>query len=287
MREVLEDEAAALVKGNVRGLVCAPSARGLGDGDGRAEGGTAEGEGEGGRRSAIPILCSDVKPGIFNTSRSPGVEREPSLMLPLRSSRPRANDRDGVCTVSITATDVCRVMLGFRGMCFSAAAGPLEPGLRPCNVGSRVGAADRERVTTGGVSTCTDEGPRRDATAASSECVNWCELREAVEIVDTLECVGDIRSCILLLGVLIENAGGVEGWDWDCGGVENEGGGNWKPRDEELQPRSKFRSDGGESTALLLDRWRFAKGFSKRGVEVSGEEAESIIGGASPMSTSL
>lgn len=67
LSDVDEEDAAALLNGNVRGLGGTPSAgvaepRGLGEGEGRAEGGTAEGDG--GRRSEIPSLCSEVKEGI-------------------------------------------------------------------------------------------------------------------------------------------------------------------------------------------------------------------------------
>lgn len=61
-----EDDAAAFVKGRVRGLGCVPSAgvdgpRGLGDGEALNEG-TAEGDG--GSKSVIPSRCSAVNGGI-------------------------------------------------------------------------------------------------------------------------------------------------------------------------------------------------------------------------------
>ena len=61
-----DDEAARLVYGIARGLCCAASAgvdepRGLGDGDALGNG---IAEGDGGSRSDIPSLCSDVTVGI-------------------------------------------------------------------------------------------------------------------------------------------------------------------------------------------------------------------------------
>lgn len=66
LREVEEDEAAVLEKGSERGLSWEPSAgvdepSGLGAGDG-FEDGTADGDG--GSKSDIPSLCSEVKEGI-------------------------------------------------------------------------------------------------------------------------------------------------------------------------------------------------------------------------------
>lgn len=67
LSEVEDEEAAAFEKGRVRGLSWVVSAgveepNGLGEGDGFAEGGTAEGDG--GRRSDMPSRCSEVKEGI-------------------------------------------------------------------------------------------------------------------------------------------------------------------------------------------------------------------------------
>lgn len=61
-----DEDAAALEKGRDRGLSCMPSAgveepRGLGAGDGFADG---IAEGEGGSKSDMPSLCSDVSEGI-------------------------------------------------------------------------------------------------------------------------------------------------------------------------------------------------------------------------------
>lgn len=66
LRDVDEEDAAGFAYGNARGLLRdrSPCERGLGEGDTRE---CATAEGEGGRRSVMPSLCSDVKEGIYNS----------------------------------------------------------------------------------------------------------------------------------------------------------------------------------------------------------------------------
>lgn len=66
LRDVDDDEAAMLVYGMARGLYCATSAgvdepKGLGEGDALGNG---IAEGDGGNKSDMPSLCSDVTEGI-------------------------------------------------------------------------------------------------------------------------------------------------------------------------------------------------------------------------------
>ena len=72
LSEVEDDEAAVFENGRVRGLSWVVSAgveepRGLDEGDGFEDGGAAEGDG--GKRSAIPKRCSEVKEGIWTMVR--------------------------------------------------------------------------------------------------------------------------------------------------------------------------------------------------------------------------
>lgn len=141
--------------------------RGLGDARG---GGTAEGDG--GSKSDMPSLCSDVKEGIFKTSLRPGSGGSTSPRLPLLPPLCRVYGLDGVCTVSITATEASRVILGFLDKSFGAASGPFELRLR-LGKPSPNGAAERERPIAGGVgSDSPGDGSRRGITDASSDCVN-------------------------------------------------------------------------------------------------------------------
>lgn len=211
-----DDDAAVFEKGSVRGLSCVVSAgvddpNGLGEGDGFDVGGAADGEG--GSKSEIPNRCSEVNEGILSTSRSPGKGGAVSK-LPLLSGRPNVQGFEGVCTVSMTGNDARRVMLGFLGIACTAASGPAELGVEVCHDGSPNGAADRDLITGGGVgSGPVGTGPggwyRRPLVEASREPVNWWEVRDTVEMVETLACVGDTRLWVRVTGA--DNGGGVDG----------------------------------------------------------------------------
>ena len=102
----------------------------------------------------------------------------------------------GYDTVSITATDACRVILGFLDIAFGAAL-RLEPFVLGADPLSLKGIADCERSRGGADgSEPPGDGIRRGRTEASSDCVNWCELRELLEIVDALAWVGVPRLCV-------------------------------------------------------------------------------------------
>ena len=58
--------------------------------------------------------------------------------------------------------------------------------------------------------------------AASSDCVDWWGMRETVDIVETLACVGETRLCVRLGGA--DKGGGVTG-------CANPAGGNWNVED--------------------------------------------------------
>lgn len=177
--------------------------------------------------------------------------------LPLLSVRPNVHGFDGVCTVSMTGNDARRVILGLRGIACTTASGPAELGADPSDGGSPNGAADRERITGGGAG----RGPvgigpggswyRRTFVEASREPVNWCDVRETVEIVDTLACVGDTRLWVRVGGA--ESGGGVDG-------CANPGGGNWKVDCERIFQSWLVLKLGGESTVLLFERCLFIRG---------------------------
>ena len=75
-------------------------------------------------------------------------------------------------TVSITATEACRVMLGFLDIAFGGALGatPFVYGTCPLSLN---GVADCERMSGGADgSEPPGDGIRRGNTEASSDCVN-------------------------------------------------------------------------------------------------------------------
>lgn len=149
----------------------------------------------------------------LSTSLSPG-NGGPVSRLPLLSVL--ANGLFGVFTVSMTGSDANLVILGFFGIdCRITASGPFDVGKAGVG-GSPNGAAERERPIGGGVGRDPGGWCLLGMAAASSDCVDWWGMRETVDIVETLACVGDTRLCVRLGGA--DKGGGVDGCANPAGG---------------------------------------------------------------------